>query len=522
MALTRVTSGVIESNAVSAAKLANGSITSRTLSNTSIELKHFASSANWVGSVDTVTANVSIVQSNVNTVQANVNAQRTNVNIVSGNVNSVAANTIKNTANINLVQDNVAKVITGLTGANTNIDTVQTNVVAAESNIAAIIGGATQFTASKIFQDNVTIQGNLIVVGSQVDLGVGTATIDDNFIVVSANLTGTPATDSGIIINRGTEGNVFIGDHIAEDGVVFALSQSPHDNATIAIQEYLDIHANAFHATSGLNFSRVHFGHLSDESTGIIIDTTNTHIKFIVGGTEQANINSTGNLFLSSGIIHGPSAANTLDLDDDELGDRQNSITLRSLQSVGIFLDSNDSETGNFFNIYDAEDDPNAVTKDDGIFSVRDYGEVFISDNVSVVGNANVQQNVVAQGLVYAQGTIDLVGNDYATYVTLNANINAVSQNVDSGVGLIKKVNTITSTGSSNVFFVATPTATQIPTDIEKVNVFIDGIRQKPDNPGVSNNDFVYSSVDASVTITDASLPSGLTVIVDALCPRPV
>ena len=77
------------------------------------------------------------------------------------------------------------------------------------------------------------------------------------------------------------------------------------------------------------------------------------------------------------------------------------------------------------------------------------------------------------------------------------------------------------STGSSNVFHCATPTAAQKPSDIDKVDVFIDGIRQRPDSLTGSNHDFVYSSADASVTITDPNLPSGLIVVIDALCPRP-
>jgi hypothetical protein len=419
----------------------------------------------------------------------------------------------------------VAKVVTGLTGANTNINTVQTNVVAAESNIAAILDGTSPFTGAVTMQDTLTVQGNLYVVGAQVDLGIGSAQIDDATLLLAANTPadqGLPA-DSGIVINRGANANVFFGFAAYGDHIDFIFTDAPADNVLHYAISYIDVHANSFGVEGAHDATFTGFHHADHPTTGIYMPAGEGTIEFAAAGVTVANVITGGNLHLSAaGIIHGPSAANTLDLDDDELGDRQNSITLRSLQSVGIFLDSNDSNDNNFFNIYDAEDDPNAVGKDDGIFSVRDYGEVFISDNVSVVGNANVQQNVVAQGQVYAQGTIDLVGNDYATYVTLNANINAVSQNVDSGVGLIKKVNTITSTGSSNVFFVATPTATQIPSDIEKVNVFIDGIRQTPDNPGVSNNDFVYSSVNASVTITDASLPSGLTVIVDALCPRPV
>jgi len=487
MALTRVTSGVLESNAVSAAKLANSSIVSRHYADTSIELEHLATSANWVGQIDTVTANVNTLQDNINIVSSNVNSQRVNVNVVSSNVDSVAANTIQNKANVDTALANVIQIVA-------NADIIQ-------DNVTAIHSGSQLFTVNKTFEQNVTIQGNLIVVGSQVDLGVGTATVDDNFIVVSANLTGTPATDSGIVINRGAEGNVFIGDHIVEDGVVFALTQSPHDNATIAIQEYLDVHANAFHAASDMNFSRVHSAHKDDESTGLIFDTTNTHIKFIVGGTEQANINSTGNLFLSTGILHGPSAANTLDLDDDELGDRQNSITLRSLQSVGVFLDSNDSETGNFFNIYDGEDDPNNVSKDDGIFSVRDDGNVFVSHDINIVGNANV-------------GGVNLLSNDFATYTRLNANLNVLQNNVDTvsdnvtvilGGGILKEpfMNVNTATGTSNVFFIGADTGS----DNNVFTVTLDGLVQP-------NTEFIMNHSNDTIQFKDADIPSGTVVTI--------
>ena len=58
MALTRVTSGVLGANAVSAEKLANSSLDSRHFANNSIELKHLATSANLTAQVNTVQANL--------------------------------------------------------------------------------------------------------------------------------------------------------------------------------------------------------------------------------------------------------------------------------------------------------------------------------------------------------------------------------------------------------------------------------------------------------------------------------
>ena len=618
MALTRITTGSISANTITSEKVQNASIQARHFQVGTITNNLLEANANVAAAETRVNANLDIVQDNVvivnnsvNTVQDNVVAAEANVVLNTSNIDSFAsfANTNLDTkanvsstfiqldANIDLTNDNATAVLSNLDAfasfANTNLDTkanvsatlftarandfatftlLNANVNDVQDNVTSIHSGSQEFTTSKIFQQNVTIQGNLIVVGSQVDLGVGTATIDDNFIVVSANLTGTPATDSGIIVNRGAKGNVFIGDHIVEDGIVFALSQSPHDNATIAIQEYLDVHANAFHAESGMNFSRVHFGHVNDETTGIIVDTTNTHIKFIVGGAEKANLTSGGNLFLGTGIIHGPSAENTLDLDDDELGDRQNSITLRSLQSVGVFLDSNDSETGNFFNIYDAEDNPNAVGRDDGIFSVRDTGEVFITDDISVKGNANVTLDAVVSNAVIGtrvfEGTVGLQANDSATYFAafandfvtytrlnanldvitdnlvsaqtvshandfitytrLNANVNTVQSNLSTAhTSLSSNINTVQNnvdaiTGGSTLLTPFTNVNSALGTsnvffvgrdigaEANVVLVMLDGVSQP-------NTEYEVNASNNTVQFTDATIPSGTTVQIFSL-----
>ena len=148
-----------------------------------------------------------------------------------------------------------------------------------------------------------------------------------------------------------------------------------------------------------------------------------------------------------------------------------------------------------------------------------------ITDNVAALQSrlttnvtAFTNEDTALQARIAANNTL-LHSNDFITFTRLNANINVVNQNVNSGVGLIQRVNSAVSTGSSNVFFVAVPSASQHPSDLNKIEVYIDGIRQRPDSLTGSNHDFVYNSAAASVTVTDPSLPSGLIVIIDALCP---
>ena len=96
----------------------------------------------------------------------------------------------------------------------------------------------------------------------------------------------------------------------------------------------------------------------------------------------------------------------------------------------------------------------------------------------------------------------------------LNANINTVSGNV--ALGLVQKTNSITTTGG-NTFHVATPPASN-PTNIGNVQVFIDGLAQQPAISG-NDKDYVYNNSTGLVSLTDATIPSGLIVQITALYP---
>jgi len=563
MALTRITTGSISSNSISAVKLQNASVQARHFQTGTITLDLMDANANVAAAEIRINANLDIVQSNVTLNTSSINIVQSNLVLAEANV--VAAESRLN-SNLNTSSTNVAAVIANATAfgtyANTNLDTkanvsatyfsalandyatytlLNANLDVLQDNITAIHSGDQEFTTNKIFQQNVVVQGNLIVVGAQVDLGVGTATIDDNFIVVSANLTGVPATDSGIIINRGSEGNVFIGDHTGEDAIVFVKTQSPHDNAVIAIQEYIDVHANAFHAHQSIDFNVVHFGHVDDESTGIIIDTSNTQIKFIIGGTEVANLDAQANLVLNDGRLTGnPNAdgdRNAIDLDVDEEAEVINSVSVESVNSIFFLIDKNNNgdNPNAYIGVFNDVADLSASTREDAIFSIRDHGEVFVSDDISVQGNANIILDAVVSNAVIGtrvfEGTVGLqandsatyfaaYANDYVTYTRLNANVNAVQANLttahtdlSSNMNLIQdNVDAITgggtflapftnvnvASGTSNVFFVGK----NVSAEANVTLVMIDGISQP-------NTEFVVNAANDTVQFTDATIPSG-------------
>jgi hypothetical protein len=514
MALTRVTSQVLDANAVSSIKLANGAVTARNFANLSVELRHMAPDANVASVHADLSTNVNLLQTNVNTTTANINIVQTNVNAAESNAASATANSIQNAANVVTLLANVVQL-------SANIDVIQDNVNIVHANANGITDDADViFNVNKTFSQNVTIQGNLIVVGSQVDLGVGTATIDDNFIVVSANLTGTPATDSGIIVTRGSEGNVFIGDHIAEDGIVFALSQSPHDNATISIQEYLDVHANAFHTSSGMNFSRVHFGHKDDESTGIIVDTTsNNETKFISSGSEVASIGPNGLTTIIStdaGSTAGPELILYRNSASPAPGDYIGQIQFKGRQD-GPGDEIYAKVTGKISDETNGTEDGLIETaiKGDGSFTIVSRQK---ADDLQLLNGVGLDSagRIQSASTVSALG-VDLLSNDYVTYTRLNANVNVLQDNVNivqdnvaiiTGGGTLRVpfTNVNTAVGTSNVFFVGQDTAD----DANIVVVTLDGITQ-------GNTEFVMNHSNNTIQFKDESIPSGTVVTIFSL-----
>jgi len=254
-------------------------------------------------------ANVDLVQDNVALVRSNVDSLGSYSNTTFSTVANAAALAAEDVA----LQARLATNVTAFTNEDTalqarltsNVDTLTTNINTLDANADAIEARRAANLVSAVFTSDVTVSGNLIVTGAQVDLGVQTATIQNNFIELSAELNpgDAPSTDSGLLINRGNKGNVFIGDHLGEDGVIFVRTQTPDTNTTIAIESFMDLHGNNFHAAGDVNLQRVHFGLRASEDTGIILDDAGANINFIADGSYVANVHYDGTINSQNAII---------------------------------------------------------------------------------------------------------------------------------------------------------------------------------------------------------------------------
>ena len=500
MALTRITTGSISSNTITAEKVQNASIQARHFQTGTITLDLMDANANTAATeirvnanldltsdnITAVIANVSTVQDNVLAVQSNVaEVQSTlidNVNIVNSNLNYYASygnTTFDTKANVSTTYfAALANDYATYTLLNANLDIVQ-------DNVASIIDGTTQFTGPVTMQETLTVQGNLIIVGSQVDLGIGSARIDDATILLAAN---TPAdeglaTDAGILINRGANDNVFFGFATYGDHIDFIFTEAPASNAQHYPTAYIDVHANSLGAEGVHDATFTAFHHADHPTTGIYMPAGENSIEFSSGGVKVANI-------VSTGIIADSVTSGTVEL-------RANDYATYTLlnANLNVIQDNVDTLTTTVDN-FGTSSNANATA-----LALEDVGlQSRITTNVAVAAS-----------------------NDYVTYTRLNANVNAVQSNLSTahtdlssninsvqanvtaitggGTFLSPFMNVNTATGTSNVFFVGR----DIGAEANVLIVTLDGVSQP-------NTEYEVNASNDTVQFTDATIPSGTIV----------
>ena len=220
MALTRITTGSIAANTITADKFQNGVVQARHIQAGTIPTSALDANANTIALESRVNANLDIVTGNVNTVQTNVVAVENNVVLVRQNVDSFGS-----FANTNL--DTKANVSATFVQLNSNINVVQ-------NNLAAVIDGTTAFTGQVTMNDDLVITGNLVVSGDTTTANSVNMIVQDRIIMLANSASGTPADDVGFLFNRGDEGNAAL--FYDESAKTFKISDTkdPSTNTTIS------------------------------------------------------------------------------------------------------------------------------------------------------------------------------------------------------------------------------------------------------------------------------------------------
>jgi hypothetical protein len=124
-------------------------------------------------------------------------------------VSGAGTSIIKNNLTVGNLINTTAITASGTLGVTGQ--TTLTNVSASNVSASGTLGVTGQTTLTDVAASNVTISGNLSVNGTTTTINATNLDISDNLIMISAGFTGTPANDSGILINRGNQSNVFMG-----------------------------------------------------------------------------------------------------------------------------------------------------------------------------------------------------------------------------------------------------------------------------------------------------------------------
>ena len=79
------------------------------------------------------------------------------------------------------------------------------------------VAGAKTFSSAATFGNNVTVTGNLTVNGTTTSIQTTNQIVKDALIELGNGTSGTPSNDAGIVIERGSANNAFIGFDESED-----------------------------------------------------------------------------------------------------------------------------------------------------------------------------------------------------------------------------------------------------------------------------------------------------------------
>jgi trimeric autotransporter adhesin len=115
-----------------------------------------------------------------------------------GRLTAAADSTISVTAS--QISDKATNLVTGLTGT-------ANEITVSNSGVGAV---TLSLPDNVTISNNLTVTGDLTVNGNVTTLNTETLAIEDNIIVLNSNVTGTPALNAGIEIERGDSDNVLI------------------------------------------------------------------------------------------------------------------------------------------------------------------------------------------------------------------------------------------------------------------------------------------------------------------------
>ena len=216
--ITASSTDTLTNKTINASQLVDGSVTNAKLANSSVTIADDSSTTSTLSlgetlqllggtGISSTVSGDSVTFAIDNTVTTNTGTQTLTNKTISG-----ASNTLSNIGNSSLTNSTIT--VAGNSGTNA-VDLGDTLTIQGTANeIETAVSGDTitiGLPNDVTIGNNLTITGNLTVNGSTTTISTTNTVASDTLFELGNGTTGSPANDSGIVIERGDSDNAFIG-----------------------------------------------------------------------------------------------------------------------------------------------------------------------------------------------------------------------------------------------------------------------------------------------------------------------
>jgi hypothetical protein len=171
--------------------------------------------------------------------------------------------------------------------------------------------GAQNIGGTKTFTDNIVIAGDLTVEGNTTTIGTTSLLVEDKFIELGSNTTGTPVGDVGIYLNRGDQGNSAI--YYDQSAGYFALADTldPSTNTEVSPSSYAALRIGTLLVSNTALVTNLNADALDGQQGSYYLDfgnSTNTDVitlaRVTANGASTTDAIIVGGLTVDSNTVH--------------------------------------------------------------------------------------------------------------------------------------------------------------------------------------------------------------------------
>ena len=288
------------------------------------------------------------------------------------------------------VADNLT--VTGTTTMTGALDANSTADIADTLTLSKASGTGLSVTSDATVGGNLVVTGNMTVNGTTTTISTTNTTVSDSLMELSSGTSGTPANDAGLIIERGSSDNAFIGWDESEDKfIVGTTTATGGDTGDLTV-------------TTGTLLANLE-GNVTGDLTGTVLTVAQNTITTMTGLTA---IGATGvNTTFSGPIV----ASEGLGVTTDASITKRLFVTEDASFNAGLFVNEDVSFNSSFFVSGDASFNSGFSVLGDASFNKGIYMYGDVSWNPSNIAASSIPSSAIIGGVGSSNFTTDVSMN---------------------------------------------------------------------------------------------------------------